>query len=41
MKVSLNIIKKYIDFDLPPVYELVARINSQLGGVEDVIDLNS
>jgi len=39
MKVSLNIIKQYIDFELPPVDELVAKINSQLGGVEDIIDL--
>lgn len=39
MKVSLNTIKQFIDFDLPPVDELVARINAQLGGVEEVIDL--
>ena len=39
MKVSLNTIKQYIDFELPPVAELVARINEQLGGVEEVIDL--
>lgn len=39
MKVSLNTIKQYIDFELPPVNELVARINAQLGGVEEVIDL--
>ena len=41
MKVSLNTIKNYIDFELPPVDELVARINSQLGGVEEVIDLGA
>lgn len=41
MKVSLNTIKQYIDFDLPPVDELVARINAQLGGVEEVIDLGT
>lgn len=41
MKVSLNTIKQYIDFELPPVDELVARINSQLGGVENVTDLAS
>lgn len=40
MKVSLNIIKQYIDFELPPTDELVERINSQLGKVEVVIDLN-
>ncbi|HEY1085506.1 MAG TPA: phenylalanine--tRNA ligase subunit beta [Candidatus Saccharimonadales bacterium] len=39
MKVSLNTVKQYIDFELPPVDELVKRINEQLGGVEEVIDL--
>lgn len=39
MKVSLNTIKQYIDFELPPVDELVTRINEQLGGVEQVVDL--
>ena len=39
MKVSLNIVKQYINFELPSADELVARINSQLGGVEQVIDL--
>jgi phenylalanyl-tRNA synthetase beta chain len=39
MKVSLNTVKQYIDFDLPPVDELVKRINEQLGGVEEVINL--
>ncbi|MFZ1258276.1 MAG: phenylalanine--tRNA ligase subunit beta [Candidatus Saccharimonas sp.] len=39
MKVSLNTIKQYIDFELPPVDELVRRINERLGGVEEVIDL--
>ncbi len=41
MKVSLNTVKQYIDFELPPVDELVARINEQLGGVEEVTDLAS
>ena len=41
MKVSLNIVKQYVDFELPPVDELVARINSQLGGVEEIIDLSA
>lgn len=41
MKVSLNTVKQYIDFDLPPVDELVRRINEQLGGVEEVIDLGA
>lgn len=39
MKVSLNTVKQFIDFELPSVDELVARINQQLGGVEEVIDL--
>lgn len=41
MKVSLNTITQYIDFDLPPIDELVARINEQLGRVEGVTDLTS
>lgn len=41
MKVSLNIIKQLINFELPPVDELVSRINQQLGGVEEVIDLKA
>ena len=41
MKVSLNLIKQLIDFELPPVDELVARVNQQLGGVEEVIDLKA
>lgn len=39
MKVSLNTVKQYINFDLPDTPELVARINAQLGGVEEVIEL--
>ncbi len=39
MKVSLNTVRELIDFELPPVDELVERINMQLGGVEEVIDL--
>lgn len=38
MRVSLNEIKQYVDFELPSVDDLVKRINEQLGGVEDVID---
>ncbi len=41
MKVSLHAIKQCIDFELPSVDELVQRINAQLGGVEEVIDLNA
>lgn len=39
MKVSLNTVKQFIDFELPATDELVARINAQLGGVEEIIDL--
>lgn len=38
MKVSLNTIKQYTDVDLS-VDDLVAKINAQLGGVEEVINL--
>lgn len=41
MKVSLNTVQSLINFELPPVDELVARINAQLGGVEEVIDLGA
>jgi phenylalanyl-tRNA synthetase beta chain len=41
MKVSLNTVKSLINFDLPSVDELVVRINVQLGGVEEVIDLGA
>jgi len=39
MKVSLNWVKQYIDFELPPVDELVERIGAQLGAVEEVENL--
>lgn len=38
MKVSLNSIKQFTGVDLP-VDELVDKINQQLGGVEEVVDL--
>ena len=41
MKVSLNLIKQLINFELPPADELVSRVNQQLGGVEEVIDLKA
>ena len=41
MKVSLNIVKSLVNFELPPVDELVARVNAQLGSVEKVIDLGT
>lgn len=39
MKVSVNWIKEYLDFELPPIGELVVKIGAQLGAVEEVIDL--
>lgn len=39
MKVNLNIVEKLAGFVLPPVNELVARVNAQLGGVEEVINI--
>ena len=39
MKVSLNIVRSLINFELPSVDELVLRVNQQLGGVEEVINL--
>ncbi len=41
MKVSLNTIKQYIDFELDSVDDLVKRINERLGQVEAVEDLAS
>jgi len=38
MKVSLNVVKRFVDVDLS-VDELVGKINQQLGQVEEVIDL--
>ena len=39
MKVSVNWIKQYLDFELPATDELVEAIGAQLGAVEEVIDL--
>ncbi len=36
MKVSVNWVKQFIDFELPPVEKLVEHIGAQLGGVEGV-----
>lgn len=41
MKVSLSTVKQFINFELPSIDELVARINAQLGGVEETIDLSA
>ncbi|HEY1064347.1 MAG TPA: phenylalanine--tRNA ligase subunit beta, partial [Candidatus Saccharimonadales bacterium] len=41
MKVSVNWIRKYLDFDLPATDELVARIGAQLGEVEEVVDFGA
>ncbi len=40
MKISLNTIKQFTDIDVP-VDELVKKINEQLGGVEEVVDLGT
>ena len=39
MKVSLNTVQRLIDVDLPSTAELVERVNQQLGGVEEIIEL--
>jgi phenylalanyl-tRNA synthetase beta chain len=39
MKVSLNWIKQFLDFELPPIDELVQCIGAQLGAVEAVENL--
>ena len=36
MKVSVNWVKQYLNFDLPPTDQLVERIGAQLGAVEEV-----
>lgn len=41
MKVSLNWIREYLNFELPPTDELVAQIGAQLGGVDEVIDIGA
>ena len=39
MKVNLDIVEKLVGFELPPVNELTARVNAQLGGVEENINI--
>ncbi len=39
MKVSLNAVKQYLDFDLPAMDKLVEKIGAQLGAVDEVINL--
>ena len=41
MKVSLRTIKQFVPVNLPPVDELVERINQQLGSVDAVVDLGA
>jgi phenylalanyl-tRNA synthetase beta chain len=41
MKISVNWIKQYLDFELPPISELVEKIGTQLGAVEEIIDLGT
>ncbi|HVX24625.1 MAG TPA: phenylalanine--tRNA ligase subunit beta [Candidatus Saccharimonadales bacterium] len=40
MKVSVNWLKQFLNFDLPSVDELVEKIGAQLGAVEEVTDLS-
>lgn len=39
MKVNLSIVETLTGFALPPINEVVARVNARLGGVEAVINL--
>src|SRR5581483_3808584 len=41
MKVSVNLVQQYLDFKLPAVDKLVDKIGSQLGAVDEVIDLGA
>lgn len=41
MKVDLNTIKWFLDFELPPVDKLAVKIGAQLGAVETVVDIGS
>ena len=41
MIVSLNWVKQFLNFDLPPVEEVVNRIGAQLGAVEEVVNLEA
>ncbi|HET7060169.1 MAG TPA: phenylalanine--tRNA ligase subunit beta [Candidatus Saccharimonadales bacterium] len=41
MKVSVNWLKQFLDFELPPVDELADKIGVQLGAVEEVVDLGA
>lgn len=41
MKVSVNWVKEYLQFDLPSVDELVKRVGSQLGEVEGVTNVGA
>ncbi len=41
MKISVNWIKEYIDFELPPIDELVTKIGAQIGAVEEVVDVGA
>lgn len=40
MKTSVHTINNLINFELPPVDELVQRINEQLGKVEEIVELD-
>ena len=39
MKVSLNWVREYLDFELPATAEVVAKIGAQIGGIDEVSEL--
>ena len=41
MKVSVNWIKQFVDFELPPIDVLVQKIGEQLGAVEEVVNFGA
>ncbi len=41
MKVNLKTIEKLAGFELPSIDELAERVNAQLGGIEEIIDLGA
>lgn len=41
MKIDLNTVKWFLDFDLPVVDKVVDKIGAQLGAVEEVIDVGA
>ena len=41
MKISLNWIREYLAFELPDNAELISKIGSQIGGIDEVVDLGA